>query len=197
MSLRNVIFKLKCRVLKKSKFFSKVYIKNPNNITVGEKSKFLRGCSLIAPKGRIVIGNRVHINRMVTLNAEHRDGEIILGDGVHINDGSLLLAGGGKIELKKDTILGPGVKIIAYQHIFSDITKSIKQQGNTNGTILIGEDCWIGANAVIMADVKIGKGVVVGAGAIVNKDLPDFCVAVGCPAKVIKMRNATEPPVEQ
>jgi acetyltransferase-like isoleucine patch superfamily enzyme len=187
MSMRNIIFKLKCRIFNKTKFFSKVYIKNPANIFVGKNAKILRRCSLVATRGKIFIGDGVHLNRMVTINAENKDGEVILGNGVEINEGSLLVAR-GKIEVKKNTLIGPGVKIISYQHTFADITKPIKNQDWIIGDILIDEDCWIGANVVIMANVRIGRGVVVGAGAIVNKSLPDYCIAGGCPAKIIRMR---------
>ncbi|RSL85216.1 hypothetical protein CEP52_016221, partial [Fusarium oligoseptatum] len=52
--------------------------------------------------------------------------------------------------------------------------------------VTIGDDCWIGGNVTIMADVTIGKGCTVGAGSIVTKDVPEFSVAVGSPAKVVK-----------
>ncbi len=57
-----------------------------------------------------------------------------------------------------------------------------------NPDILIGNDVWIGANVLIMPGVKIGNGVIIGAGAVVIKDIPDYAIAVGIPAKVIKYR---------
>jgi|WetSurMetagenome_2_1015567.scaffolds.fasta_scaffold04467_1 acetyltransferase-like isoleucine patch superfamily enzyme len=181
--MKNIIFKLKARLFKKTRFFSNVYIKNSNNIFLGEKAKILRGCSLIATRGTIHIGDKVHLNRMVSIHAAGK--EIILESGVEVNEGSLLMSG-GKIEIKKNTIIGPGVKLIAYQHTFSDITIPIKHQPLIDGDIFIDENSWIGANAVIMSNVRIGRNVVIGAGAIVNKDIPDYSVAVGCPARVIR-----------
>lgn len=55
--------------------------------------------------------------------------------------------------------------------------------------IVIGEDCWIGSNVTILGGVKIGNGCVIGAGSIVTKNIPDYSVAVGNPARVIKNRK--------
>ena len=55
---------------------------------------------------------------------------------------------------------------------------------------LIEDDCWIGANAVILGGVHIGKGAIIGAGAVVTKDIPSMAIAVGVPAKVLKYRGA-------
>ena len=186
--MRNWWFKLSARLRKRTRFFEDVYIKNPNNIRLGESSKILRGAALIATQGTIAIGNRVHVNRLVSINAEKQGAEVILEDGVEINDGSLLLAR-GRILLHRNAILGPGVKLISYQHTFADPTRAIKEQPCVNADIEIGEGSWIGANAVVMAGVRVGRGAVIGAGAIVNCDIPDLAVAVGCPARVIKLRT--------
>jgi acetyltransferase-like isoleucine patch superfamily enzyme len=186
--MRNWWFKLSARLLKKTRFFEDVYIKNPDNISIGESSKILRGASLIATHGTIAIGNRVHVNRQVSINAEKRGTQVILEDGVGINDGSLLLAR-GRIVIRRDAILGPGVKLISYHHTFADPTRPIKEQQCINADIEIGEGSWIGANAVVLAGVRVGRGAVIGAGAIVTCDIPDLAVAVGCPARVIKRRS--------
>lgn len=66
------------------------------------------------------------------------------------------------------------------------IDQGIVQKGQK---VSIGEGSYIGINAVIVGNVKIGKHCVIGANSIVNKDIPDFCVAVGCPVKIIKRYN--------
>lgn len=190
--MRNWLFKISARLRQGTRFFEGVYLKNPANIHLGNSAKILRGASLIATHGTIAIGDRVHINRMVSLNAEKRGSAIVLEAGVEINDGSLLLAR-GRITIRRDAILGPGVKLISYQHTFADPTLPIKAQPCINGDIEVGEGVWIGANAVVMAGVRIGRDAVIGAGAIVNRDVPAYAVAVGCPARVIKRRSAGEP----
>ena len=70
----------------------------------------------------------------------------------------------------------------------------IVDQGHVRGLRLVIEDnCWIGANAVIVNGVTVGHDVVVAAGAVVTKDVPPFAVVAGVPAKVIRMRDASEP----
>jgi acetyltransferase-like isoleucine patch superfamily enzyme len=58
----------------------------------------------------------------------------------------------------------------------------------SNGPVVIEDDVWLGAGAIVLDGVRIGKGCIVGAGAVVTKDLPDYAIAIGVPAKVTKMR---------
>jgi len=80
--------------------------------------------------------------------------------------------------------LGPGVAIISANHDTSDFLESKKER-----PIEIGSNTWIGANSVILPGVCIGDHVVIGAGSIVNKDIPSYSVAVGNPCRVIKKLN--------
>jgi virginiamycin A acetyltransferase len=90
--------------------------------------------------------------------------------------------------------IGPGVKVGQGNHSLSYITTYQKISSNLIGyslktrPALIGNDVWCGANVVIMQGVKIGDGAVIGANAVVTKDIPDYGIAVGIPAKVIKYR---------
>ena len=90
--------------------------------------------------------------------------------------------------------IGPGVKIgqgkhsleyiTTYQRVSSEITgHSLIQEPS-----IIGNDVWLGANVVVMQGVKIGNGAVIGANAVVTRDIPDYGIAVGLPAKVMKYR---------
>jgi acetyltransferase-like isoleucine patch superfamily enzyme len=65
----------------------------------------------------------------------------------------------------------------------------IAQQGITRQGIVIGEDVWIGCGARILDGVQIGNGAVIGAGAVVTRSVPDYCIAVGVPAKVVGRRG--------
>lgn len=77
---------------------------------------------------------------------------------------------------------------------FHDFIKNSKEKmyDPTTGRVIIGNDVWIGANVVIKRNVKIGSGAVIGAGAVVTKDIPDYAIAVGVPARVIKYRFSKE-----
>lgn len=94
--------------------------------------------------------------------------------------------------------IGPDAKIGQSQHSIDYYTTSqIISKKNIGFTMIknstiVGNDVWIGANAVVMQGVKIGNGAVVGANAVVTKDIPDYSIAVGVPAKVIRLRLSNE-----
>jgi len=76
--------------------------------------------------------------------------------------------------------------------VFRDSAKHIEGHPSSRGDVIIGNDVWIGVGAVILSGVKIGNGVVIGASAVVAKDIPPYCVAVGNPAKIVKTRFKQE-----
>ena len=95
----------------------------------------------------------------------------------------------GPLTIGDDVMMGPGVSIYTQNHETENIYKPMRLQTAPKLKVTIGNDCWIGANAVILPGVTIGNGVIVGAGAVVTRDVPDFAVVGGVPAKVIKMRE--------
>ncbi len=95
----------------------------------------------------------------------------------------------GPVEIGDDTIFGPNVAIHAENHNFEDISKPIRLQGATRKGIKIGKDCWIGSGVKILDGVTIGDGCIIAAGAVVNKDIPDYSIVGGVPARVIKNRK--------
>jgi acetyltransferase-like isoleucine patch superfamily enzyme len=74
-------------------------------------------------------------------------------------------------------------------HVFSDPDQTIMSQGLETKGIVIEDDCWLGTGVRVMDGVTIGKGCVIGAGAVVTKDIPPYSVAVGVPARVISQRQ--------
>ncbi|MES2808651.1 MAG: acyltransferase [Bacteroidota bacterium] len=93
------------------------------------------------------------------------------------------------ITIEDDVLLGPNVSIYSSTHKFEDSTMPIKDQGYTVGAVILKKGCWIGVNVVVLPGVTIGQNAVVGANSIVNSDIPDFAVAVGSPAKIIRYTN--------
>jgi acetyltransferase-like isoleucine patch superfamily enzyme len=85
--------------------------------------------------------------------------------------------------------LAQGITVTALNHNFKDATRRIDEQGVSTMPVVIADDVWIGANAVILPGVKIGRHVVVAAGAVVTKDVPDNSMVAGVPAKAIKNLN--------
>lgn len=95
-----------------------------------------------------------------------------------------------QVSIGKNVIMGPEVVIFTSNHATSDIDTPIKYQGNTDVfPVVIADDCWIGSRAIILPGISIGKGAVVAAGAVVTKDVPEYTIVGGNPAKVIKYRK--------
>jgi acetyltransferase-like isoleucine patch superfamily enzyme len=80
--------------------------------------------------------------------------------------------------------------MIAANHVFSDPDRPIHSQGLDHAPITIEDDVWIGGRVNVVAGVTVGRGSVIGAGAVVTKDVPPYSVAVGVPARVIKSRRS-------
>lgn len=97
---------------------------------------------------------------------------------------------GGQIVIGENCLIGPKVVMRTASHRFEKKEVNIRGQGHQIADILIEDDCWIGANAIILGGVHIGKGAIIGAGAVVTKDIPSMVIAVGVPAKVLKYRGA-------
>lgn len=115
------------------------------------------------------------------------DAEIIVGDNFYLNSGCHLL---GNITFGRDVMIGPKTVIWGRDHGM-EMGMPMKQQPHIKQDIIIGDDVWIAASVTILKGVTIGKGAVIGAGAVVTKDVPEYAIAVGNPAKVVKYRNET------
>lgn len=124
---------------------------------------------------------------------------LFVGAGTRIN-GPITVKGGAPCRIGKYCALGDGLKIITSDH-GSDLVNlnallQKKITGSTGhiskGGVTIGNNVWIGDEAIILSGVRVGNGAIIGAGAIVTKDVPRYSVAVGSPAKVIKERFRSE-----
>ena len=114
---------------------------------------------------------------------------IYIGKNSHINHlCGLWAAEHSTIKIGNDVLFGPGVYVYSGNHSFKR-NQLIRKQPYTEKSVEIGNDVWIGVNALIMPGVKIGNGAVIGAGSVVTKDIPEYSIAVGSPAKVIKKRS--------
>lgn len=94
------------------------------------------------------------------------------------------------VEIGDYVIMGPDVKIYSRNHKFESLDIPIRDQGKNYYKTYIGNDVWLGANVIVTAGCRIGNHVIVAAGAVVTKDVPDYAIVGGVPAKVLKYRNA-------
>lgn len=184
-------------LLKKSKGIlfvgKKTIIKCHKKIELNGSATIGEYCKIDAlSRDGIKIGNNFSIGRNSIIECTGVIRE--LGEGLEIGDNvgiaaNAFIAVRGKVKIGDNTIFGPGVSIHAENHNFQDIETPIRLQGATRKGIEIGCDCWIGSKAIILDGVHIGNKVIVAAGAVVTKDVPDYAIVGGVPAKVIKYRN--------
>lgn len=129
-----------------------VEITGHENVEIGNNFSIMKFSSIYAHAANIVFGSNISINSNTCIGAED-GGEIIIGSNV---------------------LIAQNVVLRASDHEFKDPNISIKEQGHTGGKIVVGDDCWIGANAVITRNVCIGSHSIVAAGAVVTNDVEPF-----------------------
>jgi acetyltransferase-like isoleucine patch superfamily enzyme len=115
---------------------------------------------------------------------------IIVGDNVSFNDGAWIAANdnGGEVSIGNNTIVGPRVILHSGNHVYKDKSIPVWKQGYQFKPIVIKEDVWLGSNVTVLQGVTIRKGAIVAAGSIVTKDVDEFAVVAGVPAKKIAER---------
>ena len=133
---------------------------------------------------RISIGGHVQLRQGVVLRAGKNG--IAIGDYTAVNPFTCIF---GNVRIGKYVMIAPHVMIAGGNHDFTDITMPMILQGKgTNKGICIKDDVWLGANSVILDGVTIGNGAIVGAGAVVTKDVAPYEIVAGNPASKIGSR---------
>ncbi|WP_099465341.1 MULTISPECIES: acyltransferase [Parabacteroides] len=135
----------------------------------------------VFPWNKFTIGDNTLIEDFTTIN--NGAGDIIIGVNARIGIGSVVI---GPVHLGNKVGLGQHVFISGFNHGYSDGNCDSNEQPLVKKEVIIDDDSHIGANSVIVAGVHIGKRCQIGAGSVVTKDIPDYSIAVGNPARVIK-----------
>jgi acetyltransferase-like isoleucine patch superfamily enzyme len=140
----------------------------------------------------ISVGKNVYLGPgswlQVTSNARTEKGVAVIEimDGVSVT-GTCFISAREKIVIEKNVLMGRFVHISDHSHAFGDVSKAIKHQGVSEGrAVRIGEGAWLGQGVVVLPGVSIGRNSVIGANSVVKNDIPDYCVAVGAPARVVR-----------
>ncbi len=136
--------------------------------------------------GRVRLGDGVVIHPHVLLRAQ--DGFISIGRGSTVNP-FCAVNGAGGVQIGELVSIAAHVVIVAEMKRFGDAGTEIKHQGATCSGIVIGDGAWTGTHAVILDGVSLGRGAVVGAGAVVTADVPAMTVVAGVPARQIGVRD--------
>ena len=148
----------------------------------GHGSKIYRSVRMDTPPyRRFALGRNSVVESFSCIN--NAVGDVIIGDHTRVGLHNTII---GPVTIGSHVNLAQGITVTALNHNFSETGKRIDAQGVSTTPVVISDDVWIGANAVILPGVTIGRHSVVAAGAIVTKDVPDGCVVGGVPAKIIK-----------
>lgn len=158
----------------------------------------------------IITEGFVFLGRHVEVYARRGYGRLIIGRWVHIGSGNAIRCHEGSLRIGDKCVFGKDntvncyldiefgaaalvadwVYICDFDHVFADVHVPIKDQGIVKSPVRIGPDVWLGTKATVLRGVQIGRGSVVAAHCLVNTDIPDFSVAVGVPARVVRNRLA-------
>ncbi|MEZ5317434.1 MAG: acyltransferase [Vicinamibacterales bacterium] len=129
-------------------------------------------------------GRRINVEQGANF---HTGWEVELGD-----DSSLGVNCRVPYDLKvgRDVMMGPDVVIIGENHRWTDVTTPMRLQGfQAYRPVRIEDDVWIGARAIVLPGLTIGRGAIIGAGAVVTRDVPPFAICAGNPARIIRYRT--------
>ena len=161
--------------------------------------------SRIYPRPALLVGEKyIHIGAAVTIGRQTQltawdhyqeqrfTPEIVIGNGCSIGDGSHITAV-DRIELGKNVLTGKYVLITDNSHGEADMSQlgiapSLRPLVS-KGPVVIEDNVWIGEKASILPGVHIGRGAIIGTGAVVTKDVPAGCMALGVPARIVKIAS--------
>lgn len=197
LAIRGVFYRAILRIDGWAAIEKNVRLRFGNNIRLGhgvylDENVYLHACPQgieIGPETIIMHGAILHVYNFRQMPHS----------GIKIGRNSLIgeytvIRGQGGVTIGDRVYTSPFTQIIAVNHVFSDPRRSFTEQGITAEGIIIEDDVWLGASAVITDGVRIGRGAVVAAGAVVTQDVPPHTVVGGVPAKVLKK---IEPGMEQ
>jgi acetyltransferase-like isoleucine patch superfamily enzyme len=163
------------------------------NIRIGNRVRLYKDVYLSNRGNPIVLKDDVQLLQGVCIRTQSG-----AGGGIEVGEKTLIchyvcIGGPGPIKIGRDCMIANNSSIHANNHNFGDINKPISKQGLTCKGIVIEDNCWLGAGVRVLDGVTIGKGSVIGAGAVVTRDIPPYSVAVGVPAKVVKQYHKPFP----
>ena len=118
------------------------------------------------------------------------DSKLAIGSGTAVNEFTNIRAAGGRICIGSRCQIAQFVSIIAINHrVEKSDDPAALPWDMSRSTVDVGDDVWIGAHAVVLPGARIGRGAVIAAGAVVTGSIPDFAIAAGVPARVLRFRK--------
>lgn len=139
----------------------------------------------VLPFNMFSLGTGSTIEDFSTIN--NGVGDVRIGKHSRVGMANVII---GPVQIGNNVILAQNIVMSGLNHSYEDINLPIHKQPVTTAPIVIEDECWIGANAVVTAGVTIGKHSVIAAGAVVTKSIPPYSIAVGNPARIIKQYDS-------
>lgn len=169
--IKYIIGYIKCKV-------NRISVEWNSKIYIGRKVKIIGGANIRLDKRTVI---RPYVDLWCSGKA------VEIGEGTEIGERSRISIS-NRLKIGEKVLISPNVYITDCDHEYRNIHIPVIEQGivKKENSIEIKDHVYIGINSVIVGNITIGKGSVIGANSVVTKDIPDYCVAVGSPAKVIK-----------
>ena len=167
-----------------------VTLRHPHKIRIGDNVVIDDLCCLDA-KGTdnqgITIGNGVFIGRNTILSC--KNGDIVVDDRANIGFNCEVFSA-SKVRIGKDILMAAYTYLVGGDHLYDRTDIPVLQQGRTARGIDVGDGTWLGTHVVVTDGSSIGRDAIIGAGAVVVGEIPEFAIATGIPAKVTRDRRS-------
>jgi acetyltransferase-like isoleucine patch superfamily enzyme len=142
----------------------RVTIEHPRRAVLGAHSMIAVGSHIKCVPGNFYLGERAYLGEKCWVSCME------------------------SVRIERDALIGPGCHITDANHGFAG-RGAINLQARVAAAVIIGEGAWLGAGVIVVAGVRVGRGAVVGAGAVVTRDVPDYAIVGGVPARIIGSRG--------
>jgi acetyltransferase-like isoleucine patch superfamily enzyme len=153
---------------------------------------FLKFRCFVHPRATVQVSRNIRFGRKTTVHPYSRiiisGGRLSIGTESNVQSFSTIAAGDSEVVIGDHVRVGPNCNLLGENHRFERRDVPIHKQGNVPKGLRIGDDVWIGSNSVILPGVQLARGCIVGAGSVVTRDVPEYVIVVGNPAKLLRER---------
>ena len=171
-------------------FGANVTLRHPRKIAIGDNVVIDDGCCLDA-KGTdnrgIAIGSGVFIGRNTILSC--KNGDIVIDDEANLGFNTEIFSA-SRVHVGRKVLIAAYTYLVGGDHLYDRVDVPVLDQGRTARGIDIADHVWLGAHVVVTDGSQIGRDAIIGAGAVVVGEIPEFAIAVGTPAKVVRDRRS-------
>ena len=177
-------------------FGANVTLRHPHKILIGDNVVIDDQCCLDA-KGTdnqgITIGNGVFVGRNTILSC--KNGDIVIEDGANLGFNCEIFSA-SRVRVGRQILMAAYTYLVGGDHLYDRVDIPVLEQGRTARGIDVGDGTWLGTHVVVTDGSTIGRDAIIGAGAVVVGEIPDYAIAAGIPARVMRDRREQKPEPE-